>query len=605
MSAVPAAIEPGIALALILLAAIVGSHFANLLRIPRVVGYLVAGLLLRYALMGASEALEGPSGVAHEAMGVGSVLRGVKTLALGLILFSMGSFLDRSHLKSVGARVWRISSAEIICVLVVVAVGCGLAYGINDPAGTSHGLVLGLLLGAVAVATAPAATLLVLREYDAKGHVSDTIMTLTALNNIASIVLFHIFFLILLACGAIETVRATGRWLWLDLLFTTVGSVALGTLLGFVLSVLHAKMSLMEFLLVLLALLLGLGEGAQYLTDTLHLSFNFLLTCLFCGAAFANITVDQEPLHKSLQTVGNPVFAAFFVLAGYELHIQDLGALGWVGLTYVVLRALGKFLGCYFGARRAGSADHVPRHLGLGLFCQAGVAIGLAEFLCGSWGSATANGYVTDPRATQFKTIVLGSVVLFEVVGPLALKALVVASGEVKAVTLLRRRRAAAAEGDSIVRLSWNAMLRTLGFTRLVGRNGKKALQVRHIMRSNIKLLPASAKLDEVLHFVERSRYNHFPVVDEEGHFAGMVRFADLREIIYDPTMRDLVTAIDLANPSAPTVPVDLSLEELLEVFKKADMESLTVVDSSGDRRVVGLVEQRDLLRALHIHKPE
>ena len=119
-------------------------------------------------------------------------------------------------------------------------------------------------------------------------------------------------------------------------------------------------------------------------------------------------------------------------------------------------------------------------------------------------------------------------------------------------------------------------------------------------MRSNIKLLRASARLDEVLHFVESSRYNHFPVVDEEGDFAGMVHFSDLRSMIYDPHMRDLVTAVDLADPSTPTVPVDMPLDDLLEVFRVSDVGSLVVVESAQTRRVVGVVEQRDLLQALH-----
>jgi Kef-type K+ transport system membrane component KefB/predicted transcriptional regulator len=593
-------IQPGITVTLFLLAAIIGGYAARLVRVPRVVGYLVAGVVLRYCLSATLAGSESAP-VATEILNhSGRLVQGFKSLALGIILFTLGGVFERRHLKSVGGRIWRMSAAEIACVGAIVAAGCALAYAISNDRGAGQTLTFGLLLGIAAMATAPAATLLVLREYDAKGPISDAIMTLTAVNNTVSVVLFHSVVLILSAAGVIHVVHAGERLLWLDLVLISVGSVALGTLLGFVFSVLYSKRPLTEFLIVFFALLLGLGEGRAYLAESLHLSLSSLLTCLFFGAVFANITVDQEPLHKSLEMLAGPIYAGFFVLAGSELHVEEITALGLVGVAYVLLRTAGKALGGYLGARWARAPGEVRGYVGLGLVCQAGVAIGLADFLANTWGGYTAEGFVTAPEAQQFKTIILGSVVLFEMIGPISLKQVVVGSGEVKAISLMRRPRAAVAEGDSITRLTWQALLRTAGLSRPRARRADKPLQVRHIMRSNIKLLRASARLDEVLHFVEGSRYNHFPVIDDNGQFVGMIHFHDLRGIIYDPHMRDLVTAFDLASPVSPTVPVDLPLNELLEVFHQTDHGSLAVVESRGSRKVVGLVEQRDLLRVLH-----
>ena len=125
-------------------------------------------------------------------------------------------------------------------------------------------------------------------------------------------------------------------------------------------------------------------------------------------------------------------------------------------------------------------------------------------------------------------------------------------------------------------------------------------MQVRHVMRSTVQFLPASATLDEVLHFIERSTYNHFPVVDEEGHFVGMIHFSDIREVIYDPALCNLVTALDLADQDSVPVPMDLPLDELLKAFHEQDVGVLPVAPDARSRRVVGIVEQRDLLRALH-----
>ena len=597
-----AVLEPGQACALVLIAAIAGGLAARMLRFPRVVGYLVAGLALRAILSRTGSANIGEDGSAEHGAAIGVALRGIKTLALGMILFRMGSVFQASHIKGVGARVWRISVAELGCVFFLVAIGCWLASAIGGADSAKDALALGLLLGCVALATAPAATMLVLREYDAKGPVGDTILTLTAINNTASIVLFHVCFLLLSAFGMVDSVYAGQRLLWLDLLLTTVGSVAVGVALGFCLSIAYSKMSRPEFLLVFLAVLLALGESEAYLSESLGLSFNFLLVCLSCGAIFANITIDQELLQESLHTVGGPIFAAFFVLAGYDLHVNDLATLGWVGAVYVIARTAGKVLGGRLGTRSSGEHDPVHSLIGLGMLCQAGVAIGLADFVVRAWGVQASDGYVADPSATLFRMTVLGSVVIFELVGPLALKNIVVKSGEVKAVSLLRRRRAAVAEGDSILKWTTTALLRTLGLKRTAKvSSSQEALETHHIMRPNVKLLRASMNLDEVLHFVESSRFNHFPVVDEEGNYVGMIHFSDIREIIYDPQLRELVTAADLADASSPTVSADLSLQELLKVFHQTDFGSLAVVEGKESRRVVGLVEQRDLLKAIHV----
>jgi CBS domain-containing protein len=424
---------------------------------------------------------------------------------------------------------------------------------------------------------------------------SDTILTLTALNNTLSIILFHGLFVVLGALGVVATVGGTGRWVALDLIMTSLGSIALGVVLGFLFSVLFAKVRLSEFLLFFFAVLIGLGSGADFLAQRLHLSFNFLLTCLFLGATFANITVNTGPLAENLKMMATPIMACFFVVAGFELHLDELTHLGWLGFAYVALRTLGKYAGVRLGARWAGATFELRSYLGLGLLCQAGVAIGLADFLAASWVDAAGGMH---PLAGHFKTIVLGSVVLFELIGPVALKQVVKSSGEVKAITLLRRPRPAGGSGDSATKSSWRALTRVFRTSKSTGPTDVAELTVGHIMRSNVKFLPASANLDEVLHYVEGSRYNHFPVVDEAGDSVGMIHFADLRDMIYDPQMRNLVTAVDLAAPQ-DYVPADMPLSELLETFRRRDVGSLVVVQSRENRRVLGLVEQRDLLRTL------
>jgi CBS domain-containing protein len=563
------------------------------------VGYLVAGALLRIVLV---QLLLEDAGVEH-ARDLPAVpaepLQPIKTLALGLILFVIGGVFERSHVQSVGRRILRISLVEIVTVLLLVAIGCTLAMLAAGTVSFGEAVSCGTLLGALGIATAPAATLLVLREYQSKGRFSDTILSLTAINNVACIAVFHGVFLLLASLGLVETLGDGTHFAVFDLFVTTVGSVVLGVALGFLISILFAKTSLTEFILILLGVMLALGQGGRFLADTFHVAYSFLLTSLAMGAAFANVAVDQDRLHDGLTGISGPIFSTFFVLAGYELHLSEVEVFGLAGIAYVVLRISGKAIGGYVGRRWADPDGEMPAYVGLGLLCQAGVAIGLVDFLVDTWGTMEVGGFVVDPLAHRLHTIVVGSVVVFELAGPLVLKSTVVRSGEVKAITLLRRHQAPAVSTASATRLAWEAMVRALGLRRPSSVRQGEPVKVKHIMRSNIRLLKASAGFDEVLHFVESSRYNDFPVAGADGVLIGMVHFSELRKMMYDPVLRDLVTAMDLADAGTPVVPVDLPLEDLLEVFQEANTGLLPVVESAGSRKIVGLVEQRDLLRSL------
>jgi Kef-type K+ transport system membrane component KefB/CBS domain-containing protein len=597
---------PGLVFGLLLAVAIVAGYVARLLRVPRVVGYLLAGALLNYVLHSLFDAPPGSQNFG--AMETASKpLQAVKDLALGLILFSIGSVFETSHLRAVGRRVLRICLTECGLVFALVTLGTLTValVGLREY-GFGPVICFALLLGLAAIATAPAATLFVLREYDAKGPMTDTVLSLTALNNIVCIVLFHVAFQILVSAGLIDLRHTANEHIWLGLLVTTLGSVLIGGVLGFFVSVLHAKLPLPETLLIFIAAFILLGAGERWLLARYGFSYNFLLTALCLGAVFSNVGIDSQKLYSAIETMGMPIFVGFFALAGYKMHLEDLPKLGLIGAAYVVLRTVGKAVGVWIGRWWVGDTANLKPYLGLALLCQAAVVIGLADFVDSHWvdGSGNASGSgepAPHPLATRFQIIVLGSVVLFELTGPLLVKWTVRRSGEVKAVTLLRRPKASAVEGESMLKLTFGALMRTIGLGRRKKVRSPETLQVKHIMRSNVKFIRADATLDDVLHFVEQSRYNHFSVVDDHDELLGVIHFADIRDMIYDPVMRDLVTAVDLADASTPAVPTDLPLTELLQVFTRANLGSLPVVEKAGSRRTVGIVEQRDLLRTLHL----
>ena len=591
-------VDPALLLALMLLAGITGGYAGVLVRVPRVVGYLAGGVALHYLLRLVPEVGDyGHSG--EKLVQAASQLQGLKPLALGLIMFSIGQVFEIKHVRAVGIKVLRLVFLMETGVFLLVGTAIAVLAWHTRGDGPSGALAFGLLLGAVATATAPAATLLVLREYEAKGSNTDAVLSMTAVNNIACVILFHFIFLVLSASGIVESAYGADRHLWLDLLLTSVGSMVLGVALGFVFSMLYAKITIADFMLIFLGVMLLLGVFEDYLSRSLHLSFNFLLVFLFLGAAFTNITPDQDAFHKALHTISGPIYVLFFVLAGLELHVGELANLGWIGAAYLLFRVLGKSAGGWLGARWVHAPGEIYPYIGFGMLCQAGVAIGLADFLSTTWGTRTAEGFLPTDAAKAFKTVILGSVVVFELIGPVALKLTAVRAGEVKAVTLLRRRRTPGNQSGSVLRRTWDALLLTLRFGRPRRSRPVADLQTRHIMRSGIKVLPASARFDEVLHFAEHNRLNHFPVVDGNGRYVGMIHFADLRHIMYDPTARDLVTAHDLSRTETPIVLPNLDLPGLFGVFHTTEATSLAVVDDLEDRHVIGIVEERDLLLVL------
>jgi len=583
--------QPGLLFGLMLVAAILGGYAARRVRVPRVVGFLLFGVVLKLVLHRVLD----PEGTAENAQlwdAAERTLRPIKDLALGLILFSIGGVFETRHLKSVGARLLKISLAEIALTGVLVFGGCALALVATQ---REHGAVvylpLALLLGLAAIATAPAATLLVLREYDAKGPMTDTILSLTGVNNVVCIVLFYVTFLVLSAGGVIATDFGDRSTIWLPLLMTLVGSLVLGIVLGAGISIVHSKVPIAETILIFFAVFIVLGNGEKWLLEHWGTSYNFLLTALVMGAVFANVALDPEKLEAPIKLVGVPIFAGFFVMAGYELRLTDLPQIGVVGVAYILCRFAAKWYGCRIGSRWAGAADTVRPYVGLGLLCQAAVVIGLADYVGHHW---------THPLGKTFVTIVLGSVVIFELVGPLLVKWTVVHTGEVKAISLLRRRTPVAAEGVSITRLTLDALLRTFGLAPKASASSTEPLQVKHILRTNIRFLRAGATLDEVLHFTEHSRYNHFPVIDDDDQLLGVIHFSDLRDMIYDPSLRDLLTAVDMADPNVRAVPMEMPIRELLDAFQEeGTVGALPVVAKAGSRRLLGVVEQRDLLRAL------
>ena len=384
-------------LGLILLFALLVGHVVKFAKIPEVTGYLVAGMLVGPSVLG---------WVSHENL---QALHVFSEVGLGLILFSIGGVFEFSRMRRIGKRVLLLTSMESVCAGALVAVGMLV---IGQP------WQVALLLGAIAVETGAASTLMVIRENNASGPFTESLTGVIGLNNILALIAFSVVasVLDLSALRAANGVSAGSLAATLfPLVWQLVGSSALGYLVGLLLAAWASRVVESGEILILLTGCVLLTVGIASAAD-----LSPLVASLAVGATMANLSAKSRRLFEALGHTDPPLYVIFFVLAGADLELSLLPSLGLLGAIYVLGRAAGKFGGAWIGARTAGFPSASQRLFGFSLLAQAGLAVGLV--------------LVTRQRfpeiASTVTTVVLGAVVVFEIAGPLSARFALDRSGE-------------------------------------------------------------------------------------------------------------------------------------------------------------------------------
>ena len=383
-------------LGLILLLALLAGHLVKVVRIPEVTGYILAGIALGPSILGwvSAENLQ--------------ALEVLSEVALGLILFSIGSVFEFSRFRRLGRQFLNLTVAESVLASVLVTVGVLL---LGQP------WQVALLLGAIAIATAPASTLMVIRECDSSGPLTDNLLGIIAVNNLFCITAY---------AGAAAVIDLTsgigGRSLFdaaylavYPLVWQLVGSTAWGYLVGMLLAGWSTQVRETGEMLILLAGSILLCVGVSRLLD-----LSPLIASLAVGATMVNLSRGSRRLFDTLSGTDPPFYAIFFVLAGADLDLTLVPAMGAVGLVYVGGRSVGKFTGAVAGARWLQLEPSVQRFLGFGLLAQAGLAVGLTLQIEQRY----------EAFAPQVSTVVLASVAIFEMIGPISTRFALMRSGE-------------------------------------------------------------------------------------------------------------------------------------------------------------------------------
>ena len=362
------------------------------LKMPDVSGYIIAGILMGpYFLDLIPETfIEGADFISD--------------VALSFIAFRVGQFFRLSTLKSSGRSMFIVTFFEAVPAAVLVTL---LLWGVFKT-----DLSLAIIAGAIASATAPASTMMTIRQYKAKGSFVDLLLQVTALDDVVALLLFS-------AASAAASAMENGSADMLGVLIPVlenIGAVSFGLGLGLVHCAVIKKRSHDNRLILTVAVLLAIS-GACSAFD-----ISPLLSCMAFGAAIINKS-DDVKLFDQVDGFSPPVLACFFILSGMRLDIGALKTVGVMGVGYFIIRIVGKYIGAFIGCKISGADQKTSRYFGMALVPQAGVAIGLA-FL----GMRILPGNMGE----QLSTIILTSSVLYELIGPLCAKTALIKSGVIK-----------------------------------------------------------------------------------------------------------------------------------------------------------------------------
>lgn len=403
-----------LSLSVALLAGLLLSRLAKKVQLPAVTAYLVAGVLIGPFVLGRI-GIPGIGITGEQIEGFGLI----SDLALGFIAFSMGSEFRIAQLKKIGKQATFVGVFQALFTTVIVDAALIILHLIIPD---KFSLQSAIVLGAVATATAPAATLMVVKQYKAKGPVTDILLPVVALDDAVGLVVFAISFGIARSLGN-GAVNVT------SVILEPVLEVILSLILGFVMGLLftlcekyfHSRSKRMAVSITFVMMTVAISS-MSFEIGSVHIGFSSLLACMMLGTVFCNICEVSEELMERADRWTTPVLILFFVISGAELELSVFADIMVVliGAVYIISRSLGKYFGAGISARLSKCNPNVVKYLGITLLPQAGVALGMA-----------IKAIELGPEGAIVRNITLFAVLVYEIIGPLLTKVALTKAGDI------------------------------------------------------------------------------------------------------------------------------------------------------------------------------
>jgi len=524
---------------LIILGGTFGARLSQILHVPQVVGCIVVGILLGHCLdLITAETIK--------------ALEPFTMFALGVIGFMIGAELRGDVFKKYGKQFFIILFSQGVGAFLLVAAGASLlAWFVTDNLYSS--IAVGLVLGAIASATAPAATVNVLWEYKTRGPLTTAVLAIVALDDALALLLYRGA-----ATGA-KALMGTGN----DSVLTTtlllfgeiIGAIILGFLAGillyYLLKFVRAEDKILEFAISCLLLVVGISMIP---------GIDPILPAMTLGITIANLMPRQSKgTFKLVEKFSPPIYTGFFVLAGAHMQFGKITA--WIVamiVVYTLCRAVGKMMGCWFGAKHSGAPAVVRKYLGICLLPQAGVAIGLAIL--------ASQQFSTDLSHTIIM-VVMTATFLMEIIGPMLVKVGVKKAGEIGMNVT---------EEDLI-----------------------KTYTVKDVMDTKPTSIAQDLPLQQILEVFSTSDSVYYPVIDSQSRIIGIITIADIKEMFANRDVAGWLLACDVAEPVLDKTTPRKPLEEAIERMRRYDLENMPVVAGEDSDELVGVLDYRMVNRKI------
>ncbi len=403
-------------MAVVLLAGLIMSRLIKPLQLPAVTAYLIAGILIGPFCLGRL----GINGLGFSSLEQVEGFGLVADIALGFIAFAIGNEFRLSQLKETGKQATIIGIVQAFVATLAVDIALIIVHVI---VGDKFSLAAAVTLGAIAAATAPAATLMVVRQYKAKGKLTDLLLPIVALDDAVGLIIFAVSFGIAKAftLGHVNVVSIIVEPI-IEIVLSIVLGAVLGVLLNFAERFFHSRSKRLSLAVTFVLLAVAISM-LKFNIGGIHVGFSSLLVCMMLGTLFCNLCDFSEELMDRCDRWTAPLFIMFFVLSGAELDFSVFGDMTIIiiGIIYIIFRSLGKYYGTMFSAKVAGCDKDTVKYLGITLLPQAGVALGMSVIARQELG---ADG-------TIIRNIVLFGVLIYELFGPMATKIALTKAGNI------------------------------------------------------------------------------------------------------------------------------------------------------------------------------
>ncbi len=514
-----------------------GGKIAQRVKLPGVVGYLVAGLIF------------GPS-ILHvfneELLENLNIFAG---FALSLVAFMIGSEMRMGTLRDMGKGIGIITILESFGAFVLVTAGVYLL---------TKKLYVALVFGAMAPASAPAGTVAVLQECKAKGRLTNALYAVVGLDDGLAIMIFAV-------AVAVSRMLLTGGEVSLSGLVKgpvveIIGSIVLGCLAGLGAGFFTRKITGTDAVLAVC-----LGSILICTGIAIYLGLSLILANLSLGMLYVNLyPLANKRAYQAIQVITLPVYIVFFFIAGAHLQISMLPSMGVLGLVYILCRTGGLIGGAYAGAVISRQSTIIRKYLGLGILSQAGVAIGLSILAASEFRNLGEQG---QNLAIAVINTVAATTIVFEIIGPITTKFAVIRAGEFGV---------SVTEEDLI-----------------------ETYKVTDVMDRKMPVMSADLSLSDIIKIVGYTDSFYYAVVDKDKKFIGAITMDGIRRTFATQELNDWLVALDIMEPVTVKLTPERPLSEVLEQMKRLDTHYLPVVASSVDDELVGILDDRSVHRSL------